>query len=320
MTGPVHQFTRQHSTTSTNSKMDKTYPSETGTSETVIEQVQIEIIPDDGHHEEKLFSKRKNTSSDHDSGAEDIEQQLDDMCIRDENDQEDQSSENSFGPRHDDGFYDDETTHNSNRLIMQNDVELAKRIPDEMKKDLCADTRVACHGEFARLISVPLALRDRHHFRLYAAEEIINIPFMNLPYQWSKVDNAKAQFKCPNERCRHVWTSMRARILFSVTSPDDGCIVLKIFGQNCQSCRTYSQALWYIDEICRVMKNFACVFYENYYPDMLDDPYLQNAGLVQNDQLPASVKRHDPYQRKGKMSAPHVKEYCEACRHGICFI
>jgi len=300
--------------------MDKTYPSETGNSATAIDQVLIEIIPDDGHHEEKFFTKRKNTSSDHDSGTEDIEQQLDDMCIRDKNVHEDQSSEKSFEPGHDDGFYDDETTHNSNGISMHNDVELAKRIPDEMKKDFCADTRVACHGEFARFISAPLALRGQHDFRLFAEEELFNTPYMNLPYKWSKVDNAKAQFKCPNECCGHVWTSMRARILFSVTSPDDGFVVLKIFGQNCRRCGTYSQALWYIDEICRVMKNFACVFYDTYYPDMLYDPYLQNAGLVQNDQLPVSAKHHDPHQRKGKMSAPHVKEYCEACRHGICFI
>ncbi|CAF1504046.1 unnamed protein product [Rotaria magnacalcarata] len=314
MTGSVHQFTRQHSTKSTNSKMDKTCPSETG-----IDQVVVEIIPGDGHHEEKLLSIRKNTSSDHDSGAEDIEQQLGDTCIRNENDQEDQSSEKSFEPAYDDGFYDGETTHNSNGISLQNDVELAKRIPDEMKKDFCADTRVACHGEFARLISVPLALRGLHIFRLYAEEEFFNIPYMNGLFQWFKIDNAKAQFQCPNERCKHGWTSMRARILFSVTSPDDGCIVLKIFGQNCKSCGAYAQALWYIGEICRVMKNFACTFYQRYCPDMLGDPYLQDAGLIKNDQLPVNEKCHDPYQRKGKMLSSHVKKYCEACRLGICF-
>ena len=31
------------------------------------------------------------------------------------------------------------------------------------------------------------------------------------------------------------------------------------------------------------------------------------------------ISNHDPTQRKGKMFAPHVKEFCEACRLGLCF-
>jgi hypothetical protein len=60
-------------------------------------------------------------------------------------------------------------------------------------------------------------------------------------------DNAKAQFKCPNPLCRRLWTSMRARISFKISLPQQyGFVALKIYGQQCQQCGTPSEALWYI--------------------------------------------------------------------------
>jgi hypothetical protein len=125
-------------------------------------------------------------------------------------------------------------------------VNLAKKIPDEMKKDFCYDTIVAFHGEFARLISTPLSLCHGARYYLFSEEELLNVPNVNLVVDWIKLDNAKAQFKCPNSCCQHAWTSMRARISFTISKPEPGFIVLKIFGQNCQRCSTHADALWYI--------------------------------------------------------------------------
>jgi len=125
-------------------------------------------------------------------------------------------------------------------------VQWAKTIPDETKKDFCPDTRFAFHGEFARLIGAPLSLNYNYRYYLFAQEELDYEFLATIPIDCMKVDNAKAQFKCPNVRCQHAWTSMRARILFSITNPDTGYIILKILGQNCQRCGTNADALWYI--------------------------------------------------------------------------
>lgn len=123
---------------------------------------------------------------------------------------------------------------------------MAKNIPDDMKKDFCPDTKVAFHGEFARLIGMPLSLHRKYRYYLFAHEELLGGPYQNINYGHLKLDNAKAQFQCPNRKCGHAWTSMRARISFLITPPEVGLIVLKIFGQNCQRCCQYTQALWYI--------------------------------------------------------------------------
>jgi hypothetical protein len=114
-----------------------------------------------------------------------------------------------------------------------------------LKKNICHDTTEAFHGEFARLISIPLSLCHKARYYLFAEEELVNTD-MNLHVNYLKLDNAKAQFKCPNISCQHAWTSMRARISFSISGPEPGIIVLKIFGQNCQRCHTQADALWYI--------------------------------------------------------------------------
>jgi len=125
-------------------------------------------------------------------------------------------------------------------------VELAQTILDDTKKDFCPDTRAAFHGEFARLISIPLSLHHDIRYYLFAEEELDSELYKSLKFECLKLDNAKAQFKCPNTYCQHAWTSMRARISFSITNPSSGFIVLKIFGQNCQHCGANADALWYI--------------------------------------------------------------------------
>ena len=125
-------------------------------------------------------------------------------------------------------------------------VKLAKSISDEMKKDFCSNTSIAFHGEFARQISVPLSLCHNARYYLFAEEELVNAPQTMSAFSFVKLDNAKAQFKCPNMACQHAWTSMRARIAFSISPPDIGLIRLKILGQHCQWCHAYAHALWYI--------------------------------------------------------------------------
>lgn len=129
-------------------------------------------------------------------------------------------------------------------------------IIDETKKDFCADTRVAFHGEFARLISIPMSLHHKIRYFLFAEDEVDPIFFANIPFDCRKVDNAKAQFKCSNVNCQHAWTSMRARILFYITAPHIGFIALKILGQACQLCSANADALWYIGKIISLGKIF----------------------------------------------------------------
>lgn len=123
-------------------------------------------------------------------------------------------------------------------------MELAQLVADEVKKDFCRDTTVAFHGEFARLISVPLSLYYDARYYLFAEEDLDPAYLQTLQFSYVKLDNAKAQFKCPC--CKKAWTSMRARIAFRITDPQLGHIVLKITGQSCKECGTHSDALWYI--------------------------------------------------------------------------
>ena len=128
-------------------------------------------------------------------------------------------------------------------------VELTKNIMDNRNKYFCFDTSTVFHAEFARLISIPLLLRHNVRYYLFSEEELVHWAFMNFILLYRQLDNAKAQFNCPNKYCQHVWTSMRARISFSIYLLNVRFIVLKIFGQNCQHCGTYTNALWYIGEL-----------------------------------------------------------------------
>jgi hypothetical protein len=59
--------------------------------------------------------------------------------------------------------------------------------------------------------------------------------------------------------------------------------------------------------------------FEKYFPDMLNSPDLEIAKPMQSYPKQPRHPNHDSTQRKGKMYAPHVKEFCEACRLGLCF-
>ncbi|CAF4078335.1 unnamed protein product [Rotaria sp. Silwood2] len=303
MIGSIPQLTHQHSLTANHSKVDKSCRSKLYRCFSANDQDLIELIHNDD-----------------DSGTEEIEQQqLEYVFQAIVNDNEDQLSMKSFTPNPDEGFSECETQDETTVSRIKKDLKLAQNILDYTKKDFCSDTRVAFHGEFARHISIPLSLCHKVRYYLFSEEELVDECYGKLQFDYLKLDNAKAQFQCPNIYCQHEWTSMRGRISFSVSSPKIGFIVLKILGQNCQHCNTYTQALWYIDEVCRVMKNLASSVFERYFPDMINTVELENQELVQNDYKRSRASRHDPAQRKGRMIAPHAKEHCEACQLGLCF-
>ncbi|CAF3367691.1 unnamed protein product [Rotaria socialis] len=318
MTGSVPQLTRQHSSAVDHSKMNKSYPPQFRRCLSTNDQDSIKLIFNDDQLKENLYSllQKSSIDDDDDSGTEEIEQQhqLEHIFLEPCNDNENQLSIKSFGPNPDEGFSECETQDEIKVSFIKNDLKLARSIADSTKQSFCPDTRVAFHGEFARRISIPLSLCHRVRYFLFAQEELVNSSYINLIFDCVKLDNAKAQFQCPNIRCRHAWTSMRSRISFSVSSPKIGFIALEIFGQNCQHCNAHTQALWYIDEVCRVMKNLALFIFERYFPDMI------NTIELENNITPSRASRHDPTQRKGRMLAPHIKKHCEACRRGLCFV
>jgi hypothetical protein len=114
------------------------------------------------------------------------------------------------------------------------------------------------HAEFARLISWPISLNYPGINYYLLVEDGMNSD----PCEWPnfccvKLDNAKAQFKCPNVHCRRLWTSMRARISFKISHPGpQGFVILKIYGQNCQSCETPADALWYMGKLLKTFNIF----------------------------------------------------------------
>ncbi|CAF2659156.1 unnamed protein product [Rotaria sp. Silwood2] len=316
MTGSIHKHNRQHTSAKGCSKMVKSHDSQFRQS---LSTDSTELMNHDDQHKKKLFYRWENKQVDNDSAKKESKQQLKHISVPKLNDNEDKSLIKAFVLNHNKVSSEHEIQHESQLALMKDDLQLAKNIPDHMKKDFCSDTKVAFHAEFVRLISGPLLLCYNVNYKLFSDEEFISLSYMNLNFQYCKLDNAKAQFKCPNTCCKHTWTSARARISFLLSSQDIGFIVLKIFGQHCLRCGTYVHALWYIDEVCRVMKNLAKLFFEIYFPDMINNVDFGNQEFIQNDTTRSRQIRHDPAQRKGKMLAPHAKEYCEACRHGLCF-
>ncbi|CAF1336007.1 unnamed protein product [Rotaria sordida] len=284
------------------------------------DQHTIESMFNNGQNKQYLFYERKNIIDDNDdSGTEGIEQQLEHISIIKVNDNEDQLSIKSFGPNLDEGFSEIEIQDASKLELIKKHLELANNIPNDTKKDFCLDTQVVFHGEFARLISIPLSLYYNVHYKLFSEEEFANVPHMNLNFLCLTLDNVKVRFNCSDRFCQRIWTSMRGRISFLISLPSIGFIVLKIYGQDCLQCGAYAHALWYTDEVCRVMKNLAMIIFQSYFPDMMNSVNFDNKELVQNDTTRSRQFPHDSTQRKGKMSAPHLKEHCEACQHGLCF-
>lgn len=221
-------------------------------------------------------------------------------------------------------------------------VELASYIAHEDKKSFCLDTSVVFHAEFARLISFPISLKyPGARYYLFVEDAFDTDPCTWANFSFVKLDNAKAQFRCSNPQCSRLWTSMRARISFKISIPNpQGFVVLKIYRQQCQSCNSPSDALWYMgkccknsffsfflitcfffisEEVCRVMENLSKSIFDAFYPSENLNESLENTEAIENSNQYSRRSRHDPQQRKGKMHFPHNKERCEACQRGWCF-
>jgi hypothetical protein len=69
---------------------------------------------------------------------------------------------------------------------------------------------------------------------------------------------------------------------------------------------------FYLDEICRVMKNLAFTIFEHFFPNSFQSIYwdLTHNGIK-------SVRRL--FQRKGYMHSQHNPLLCEACHYGFCY-
>ena len=122
-------------------------------------------------------------------------------------------------------------------------------MPDDEKKSFCQDTSIVFHAEFARRISIPIALTYldvRYH--LAALEHLPIGWYEQMGFAYNHPLNAKAQFSCTS--CKRLWTSMRARIVFHFTAPrQDGWVVLEILGQECTDCGGEGEALWYMGKL-----------------------------------------------------------------------
>ncbi|CAF1157816.1 unnamed protein product [Adineta ricciae] len=323
MTGSISRLSRQHSETATNSNMEKVQKHEKPRRSSSAEDQRgpLEVILDFHEQKEVFFAERERRTTDYDSGTEEIEQQLEQKCFSAINTDEDEPSGCVATCNADEGYSENESDEKSKLLDIKNDLNLVKTIPDEIKKDFCQDTTEAFHAEFARRISIPLSLDKKVRYYLFAKSELPGDFFSNRQGRtYGKLDNAKAQFKCTERRCQHAWTSMRARILFTIYASNPGFVVLEILGQDCEQCGTYVEAVWYVDEVCRVMKNLAQCIFELFFPDMLYQIESEPKKAVQIDAKQAYLRRHDPMQRKGKMMKPHQRRWCEACRRGICYI
>ncbi|UJR34113.1 hypothetical protein I4U23_021520 [Adineta vaga] len=274
-------------------------------------------LSDDQQKVEEIQSFQRNqTPSDFDSGLEDSDQQNgndinDDEPIGDfEADTDECIEENLLTPIATEKHTVD---NNYSRKYL---VELASSVPNIDKKEFCDNTMVVFHAECALQVSrIVNSINPNYQYYLWSEEEVNSDACQWPGCGFLKLDNAKAQFRCTNPSCQRLWTSMRARILFKVSYPQpNGYIVLKILGQNCRNCHAFADALWYMDEVCRVMKNLFDSILAIYFPWMVDFD-LENTIENQSFQRP----RHDPKQRKGAMRAQHNRNLCEACRVGACF-
>jgi len=121
MTGSIHQLNRQHSSTTSSSTMEKIYRSKLRRSSSVDDLNSIELIPDDNQHKEFPDFKREHTTSDVDSGTEEIEQQLESAFTTTFNDNEDTLSVKSVGQNFDEGFSESEREIQSQRFLIKQD-------------------------------------------------------------------------------------------------------------------------------------------------------------------------------------------------------
>ncbi|XP_055946838.1 uncharacterized protein LOC129980524 [Argiope bruennichi] len=141
-------------------------------------------------------------------------------------------------------------------------------------------------------------------FSQYAPYVWMLIPVSEKPEGvWNEcVDSAKVRFCC--DGCGHGWTSMKGRVAFWFLlnhSNGFGYVCLKLYGQQCDRCKnrpSYEPAMWYPEEVKKVLINIYNKVGEVYY------------GFHQV-----------PYQRDrraGKPRTPHNSDLCQACKDGVC--
>jgi len=121
MTGPTHQYTRQHSSTTANSNTEKTHEHKLRRCSSADDHNSLELVPDDNHHKEYLDFKRERTMSDDDSGTEEIEQQLEHMVISTLNADENNLTRKTPGVNGDEGYSECENPEKSQVFSIQND-------------------------------------------------------------------------------------------------------------------------------------------------------------------------------------------------------
>jgi len=59
------------------------------------------------------------------------------------------------------------------------------------------------------------------------------------------------------QECGHGWTSMKGRVIFWFElnyATNAGCVMFKLYGQQCQKCKTgkFEHAMWYPEEVVKV--------------------------------------------------------------------
>jgi hypothetical protein len=114
-------------------------------------------------------------------------------------------------------------------------------------------------------------------------------------------DSAKVRFLCQD--CGNAWTSMKGRIVFwSVLDVATGCgvVFFKLFGQQCEKCSSgkFEHAMWYPEEVTKVVKNVFHRVGELYY----GFPKVQRVSD----------------RRPGKPRTQHNSKLCQACADHVC--
>ena len=269
MTGPL-LINRQMSSTAGQSNVDKKARRSLRRSSSADSRHSMDPIPDEKQYSVKPSKTRSRLSTENDSGTEDLSQPAQQLADSPVQDHDDDALSTEFGACEDEGYQGAEllqSEEESRAALVQRIrhdrkwteanpfeshrtslflVTLAARIPHDEKKMFCPDTVSAFHAEFARLLGLPIYLENPQcRYRLFADGEIDGDACLWPGFAFVSLDNAKAQFKCP--ACQRLWTSMRARIAFKISFPqENGFVVLKIFSQNCQGCGTPADALWYM--------------------------------------------------------------------------
>ncbi|CAF0989851.1 unnamed protein product [Rotaria magnacalcarata] len=289
----------------------------------------LELISANHQNKTKSFFRHDQTASDNDSGIEDGDQQIvNSVCLQSNNIGEKES------PTHFNAYEDEHLENDSNKIINKtsnyckqsvkdfyDDMILASKVPDGQKKMFCSSTCEVFHGDFSLHVLYPFIINKIDtNYCLLPETEMYGNPCTWPNFAFVKLDNAKAQFKCSNRDCGRSWTSMRARISFKISYPQqNGFVIMKIYGQYCQACETIAEALWYPEEVCRVMKNLAESLFMKFFPTLINQDSSQNANTIRNGNQIYQRSRHDANQRMGKMNSQHDRIHCEACLHGFCF-